>query len=283
MTNSSQARTDFVAWSATIPEVDLTRPWGFEIEAPQGWKIPYSDIPSELNATTDGSVHSEISYAPDECECDCEECDHSCDCDNCDIRNGYNELEHCGSAECQPGYNEFSSEGPLRESLPDSLVNLCKLLDGTEQNDSAGVHVHVEAKDLNCLEISRVLRIYANLTPLMTAIAGRTSERMAADMNSEQGKDTIENLYNSGTTRWQDVRMYNYHRYQAVNVTALPKYGTLEFRQMACNFDAKQVASWGRLHRGLISAVKAGLRPFETESVETLADYLRILSRYTIV
>lgn len=280
MSKSAEAKKDFQAWSLTIAPLELTRPWGFEVEAPEGYKI--TDIPVGLDVTCDGSVDSHNSYAPD-CDCDCDDCSHSCDCGRCEYSDY--DPDHCGEiGSCNRNYNEFMSVGPVFDSYPDMLVELCENLADTEQNDTAGVHVHVQAKDLTGYEVARVLRVYRNVQWMMSAIAGRSGSRYAIDMDSNDDVNLdIANFEAMKDSLARDTRYYANNRYQAVNTHSLYKHGTIEFRQMACNFNANEIASWGRLHRALLNAVKAGLRPFETESVENLAGYIRVLSRYTIV
>lgn len=280
MTKSAEALKDFQAWSLTIAPLELTRPWGFEVEAPEGYKV--TEIPAGLDVTKDGSVEAYNSYEPD-CECECDDCSHSCDCGRCNYSDY--DPDHCGEVgTCSRAYNEFMSCGPVYDSYPDMLVELCEALEGTEQNDTAGVHVHVEAKDLTGYEVARVLRIYRNLQWMMSAISGRTGARYAIDMDDNH--DVDNDILGFEAIGSKEARMHRYHannRYQAVNTQSLYRHGTIEFRQMACNFNANEIASWGRLHRALLNAVKAGLRPFETESIENFAGYIRVLSRYTIV
>lgn len=246
------------------------RTWGFELEVPDAKDIP---APIGVEKGDDGSLRSY--QAGDNCECDCDSCYyHECDCEHCET--GSSDPDHdCGSSACtQADSAEYRTTGGVTRTIHKGLITLCEKLKEAEAeiNDTAGIHIHVWAKDLTTKQVAQVLAIYKYLEPMWEPIAGRRNTHYAGDLNIDKIK-----------TAFSKMPRFDLTKQRAVNVGPInsPR-GTIEFRQMTSHLDAQLTLAWAWMVRGLVTAAQRGLEIGEARKITTLQQYVETLAKYGV-
>jgi hypothetical protein len=240
------------------------RTWGFEIESPDCKGVePLRG--SGIDKGDDGSLRSYESN--DECECGCSDCVyHECDCDNCESQN--DDPQHCNDSDCSTAESaEFRSTGGIQRVKHNGMYKLCEDLtnEEAEMNDSAGTHIHVWGADLTTQQVGQVLASYKRLEGLFKVLCGREDVQYARKIAVEHIKIAIK----------QKGAMLKLDKPRAVNVSNLTNdRGTIEFRQMDCNYDADRITFYAWLVRGLVETAKRGA---------TLTSFFAVTDFYDLV
>ena len=255
-----------------LPSNWLTsRTWGFEVEVPDAKGVTVASS-SGIEKGEDGSLRSYESN--DDCECDCEDCTyHNCDCDYCESQN--DSPDHCGNSYCaQCDSAEFRSQGGISRGIHPGLVKLsADLIEAeAENNDTAGVHIHVFARDLSMPQVCQVVATYALLCNVLTKIAGREGVPYA---------QTITNEMLGNAMRKNKPTLYGDKAY-AVNLMHLKNdnRGTIEFRQMACNFDWREITIWAAIVRGIVTCAKRGAKFYDYRNINTIAGIFEVFKKF---
>ena len=248
----------------------VSRTWGFEIESPdcKGVK-PLPD--SGIDKGDDGSLRSY--EGSDDCECDCRDCTyHECNCDWCDSYN--DDPEHCGANNCATAESaEFRSTGGIQRVKHNGMYKLCQdLIEAeAEANDSAGTHIHVWAQDLTTHEVGQVMGIYKRLEGLMAVIAGRSDVSYARKIAVEHIRGAIKKTSPTLTA----------DKPRAVNVSQLlTSRGTIEFRQMDCNYNADRITLFAWMVRGFVEVAKRGARIDSFVNVNDFYDLVNVFGKF---
>lgn len=140
-------------------------------------------------------------------------------------------------------------------------------------NAQCGLHVHVDARDLDYYHIRRLVRIYASIEPALFGMVPpeRQESRFCYPCGQrylasiEEGRlpydkvknDVITSIYNTkGST--QDLRhsKYNQARYNALNLHAWFYYGTVESRMFNGTIDSDEIINWGVLWAKILDYTK---------------------------
>lgn len=272
--------TDWDAFTAVpLPaDVDETgtasRHWGIEIEHPDAY---YGLQPDGWDAKDDCSIESVNGGGNDECEYSrqCEDCehDHEIYCGNeytCDY------CEYGSEAE---GGVEFVS--PVLDTLvDDDLIELLDTLDEREQNDSCGIHVHVDLPELGELSerdrhraLSRMVYAWSLIEPIMLPLYGRERDYYARPLTT----DEIREAGRIAADRESVDSYYVRDRYRTINTQAYAAHGTVEFRAMGPVYKSDVIVRWVHLLRRFVSTVMADPTGFDMapfRNARTLADVL---------
>jgi hypothetical protein len=265
---------EILKYQGQISNHIVSRTWGWEIEAPnpgKGIKTPLG-----VEAGSDGSVES-YETDTDGCECDCRSCTyHSCDCQSCDDYN--DDPDHCNDSDCNNIVSyEFRTTGGITRALHPGLRLLLDQIKESEKNETAGTHIHVFAKDLTARQIGTVLGAYAVTQSVWDVLCGR-------NVNEDDGRcktyaNHIPTEYIAATLR--SDTLYHVGKFTAINTHHVANdRGTLEFRQMNCNFDFDRITFMGWMARGLIQAVKNGAAIHEFFKVKNITDIITIYAKY---
>lgn len=263
------------------------RTWGIEIEAAgaRGVAAPADD----WERKGDGSLRSAYNGNHNRRDAaDCPYHDHSdedevTDCswidfedydDDYDDEDGYGDTAEFVS----PILN--TSGSPELESLLSELLN-------EPQNDSAGVHVHVDAADLSPRNVGSLVFAYSIIEPIIEQAYRRNvrnycRERGAADVLSvvkSSKKPGILKSYRDGGNR-SGATMYHGDRYHSVNLNALEAHGTIEFRSMGPVYDYGHLIKWALFVREMVSIAKLNLPPKVWTAVKTWKDLEKVLYKY---
>lgn len=248
------------------------RTWGWEVEAPNPGD--FTSIPG-VEAGSDGSVES-FEASDEDCSCDCRDCTyHSCDCDNCDQYN--EDVEHCRDSDCyQCRSYEFRTVGGVTRALHPGLKNLLGQISDTEKNETAGTHIHVYARDLSAFQIGVALGGYALTQKVWDVLAGRNAEddqRCRTYANVLPAEDIAETL--------RTKKLRSVGKFTAVNTLHVTSdRGTLEFRQMDCNFDFNRISLMAFMVRGLVEVAKRGATIAEFIHITDLNGLIKLYNQY---
>ena len=128
------------------------------------------------------------------------------------------------------------------------------------------VHVHLNVQDLTHKEICSLIYLYYLLEePLMT-YCGRSRKGNRFCLRLQDADGVINNLrllFSVGVEYAIDNIDQDEVRYSALNIAALPKYGSLEFRAMEGNIDVNRLNIWLLAITKLKKAATNGLTPVD--------------------
>ena len=265
-----EIRDQFAKLSSELKGNWLTaRTWGFEVEVPDAKGVNVNSE-SGIEKGEDGSLRSY--EGNDECECDCDDCCyHECDCEYCST--GSSDPDHCGSSYCtQCDSAEFRTTGGIQRGIHSGLVKLSDdlITAEAENNDTAGVHIHVYAADLNMQQVAQVVAIYAITSNVLSIVARRENVNYAMNISMDKLSRVLDKT---------NPKLYN-EKPIAVNLMHLPNRGTIEFRQMACNFDWREITVWAALVRGIVNAAKRGATYRDFKQVNDLNEMFSRIAKF---
>lgn len=116
---------------------------------------------------------------------------------------------------------------------------------GATANSSCGLHVHVDARDLNIETIVNVANRYHSFESEIDTFMPRSRREnrstycaSVSRMFTDNGT-TISDLLYDGTDG-----LYNLERYYKVNLSAFGRHGTIEFRHHSGTTNATKIANW---------------------------------------
>jgi hypothetical protein len=265
------AHLEFATIPMLPPQTASSRTWGIEIETV---RADSTSRPAGWTATTDGSLPGgDNSY----CDCSCDECYNS---DHCNDRDESCHDDDSSSLEfVSPILNSFNSSG---------LRQLCNDL-GTDpdENSAPGIHVHVGASDLSVADITNVMLSYSAIERLLLPLLHRKTFNYCKATSAD-------------TLRWWLAKVRDYRkmnpdshmepsrlaydapndRYLDVNLLALSKHGTIEFRAMGAWYDYDHLSRWAWLVRELVNVSKLGIDQREWTRCRSIADVVAILRKY---
>ena len=156
--------------------------------------------------------------------------------------------EHDGSL--RGHYPQTCAEFILTRPIPvnaveAAIINLQEELKGAKFDFSyrTSVHIHVNVQKLEWQQVCAMLYAYYLLEePLMTfAGKGRKGNNFCLRLQDAEGVlETVEKLFAQGE-RGPAFIQADQIRYSAMNIEAIKKYGSLEFRGMEGNIDEKRI------------------------------------------
>lgn len=250
-----------------IPAAGTTasRTWGIEVEtvradgisAPVGWEREH-----------DGSLDSDI-----DCSCDCDNCvDYSEHCES-----SYDGCQSTEAAEfVSPILRSFNSRG-LRE--------LCDQIPTREDNTTPGIHVHVNGNDLSVSDVARLVVAYSAIEPLFEPLYHREERGYCKPMTTDNLRHWLANARRQTTDSFlpsatQVALDQPDTRYDDVNLHALSKHGTVEFRAMGPFYDYDHLVRWAWICRELVNVSKLGLDQRIWTGCNSVADVVKVLRAY---
>lgn len=249
----------------TVPALlDSTRTWGIEIEVAgsRGIATPYRWV-----ATEDGSLRSAYDSYDGNCECECDYCaewnEHDCGRDECEIGNR--------DADCR----EFVS--PILSGMYErGITEICDGARFEPQNATAGIHVHVGADNLTPKQIGGLVYAYGILEQMLETSYHREEREYCEGLDAESVREVLKRARSVRSKEEMGVL----DRYTTVNVQALSKHGTVEFRAMGPVYEAEYLHKWALFCREMVN-VAASNAPIKVWSkVKTFADVIQIFRDY---
>lgn len=195
------------------------------------------------------------------------------DCDACGVRTHTVRVEPqtVTHTERHDDCAEFVS--PILVSVHSrGLEQLTAELAKQPQNDTAGVHVHVEANDLTDKQLATLVYGYNMLEPMFEKSyrRGRRDYCRALPVRSIINYSRQSN--GGGLDRGE--------RYVAVNLLALNAHGTVEFRAMGPVYDYKHLSRWAMFCREMVNIVKNGATVRDFSKIGNWEGVLKLMLKY---
>lgn len=269
-----------------------SRTWGTEVEhvdcngidTPSGWTRTYDDSLESINEDSECSCDLECWH---NVECDCDlviQCDETCT-EECDGDHGVGECEadhECEySHECGEWHSNDSETGEfvspiLRSYHSQGLEQLCEDVEFRSSNDSAGIHVHVAMGDLSAKQIGSLVYGYQVIEPMLEAAYRRKTRSYCKTRNIDDFIQTERDARTVGDP--QDL--HSGDRYVSLNLAAITKHGTIEFRAMGNDYNYARLIRWAYVCRELVNAAKNGAKPSDWNKVHDFRSLQKFFMRF---
>lgn len=130
----------------------------------------------------------------------------------------------------------------------EGLESLKKVVDAINNGGGVagldcGLHVHVNARDLNSLEIVNAAARYNAFEPVIDTFVD-PRRRGSASRWCNGMRSVMQVLANSYISENPELMLGNLGRYHKLNLAAFLKHGTVEFRQLEGTTDFKKISTW---------------------------------------
>jgi hypothetical protein len=272
---------EILASFSTIPMLPVgtvsSRTWGIEVEVVQDDLV--SRKPAGWRKTGDGSLQG-IGNGDNYCDCGCDDCDDGSHCgyDDCSDNDDGNTAEYVS-----PILRSFNSAG---------LQALCSDLDGSEVNDTPGIHIHVGADGLVASDVARLLAMYSAASPFIWPLMERETRNYCRDVTSENiaywlGKARDWRNLRPTDENWvgwqfilEAVNSQPDDRYRDVNLQALNAHGTIEFRAMGPIYNYERLTRWAWMVREMVNVSKLDIPQSTWTNLRSMADLVRLLRQF---
>ncbi len=164
------------------------------------------------------------------------------------VENGYWKTEADGSLRNGMEYI-FKRPKPLKD-VPAMLRMLNRAFkeEGSELSFSfrTSVHVHMNVQELTYQQILNTIYTYLLLEAPLINFCGeeRKGNRFCLRLEDAEGAMTVFTQLFSRGERFLREMGQDHVRYAAINIEALRKYGSLEFRAMKGTVDVERITTW---------------------------------------
>ena len=128
----------------------------------------------------------------------------------------------------------------------------------------AGIHVHIDARDLSEQELWRLGMLYAILEPLifMWEGNGRDHSRFCVPWyNASKGVASVMAGIMSDSPRKAGDMLHKYGKYSALNLLPITSFGSVEFRHMQTTTDPARIMKYVMLCHCIVEASKRDINP----------------------
>lgn len=140
-------------------------------------------------------------------------------------------------------------------------------------SDRCGTHVHVNVQHYNYYQLMNFMCLYLILEPLMVAYCGEDRVGNVYCLRAEDAEELVHTLLyvKQYGDLLQIIREGDRIRYASMNMTAIGKFGSLEFRSLKTPENFNDIFTWVKL----IHAIKKAAENFESpaQMVETFSRY----------
>lgn len=115
----------------------------------------------------------------------------------------------------------------------------------------AGTHIHINVQDLNLPQVINFITLYFMFENTLLKLC--SPERIGNHfcLRAKDASAIIDMLCSTVSRGSTDALHSDNFRYAAINVTSLPKFGSLEFRALESTTDWKKLQLWTDLHLAL--------------------------------
>lgn len=147
---------------------------------------------------------------------------------------------------------EYVLSSPVSLPVASAAINKLKLhLKDTEIEDSgrAGVHVHINCQSMTEKQVYSFITMYLIMEPLLVNWCGKDRVGNLFCLRSNDADALIHALISvkqhpAGIRALKGMRLVENYRYASLNLSALVKYGSLEFRSMRTPTNLDDVITW---------------------------------------
>ena len=176
---------------------------------------------------------------------------------------------HAQSGDCR----EFVS--PILVSMHSrGLQSITEALSKNPQNDSAGVHVHVESSDLSKQQIATMVYGYDILEPILESSYRRNRRDFCERRGAEEVLDAARKSKGEG------YNPQSGRRYSTLNTHSLSTHGTLEFRAMGPVYEYDYLIRWAMLCRELVNSVANGATTKDFAKIKSWDDLVMFIAKF---
>lgn len=130
-------------------------------------------------------------------------------------------------------------------------------------SNRTSVHVHINVQDWNIVEVINFVILYLIYEDILVRYCGESREGNLFCLRSKDAEYLYSALFNVGTTKNYENLQGNNLRYASINVEALSKFGSLEFRSMRGTVDPSEIEEWVNILLSLKDFAKETERPEE--------------------
>lgn len=125
---------------------------------------------------------------------------------------------------------------------------------GAEPSAQCGLHVHHEVRDFSLDQIKQLVRDWASVQTVTDTLVDehRTGYCQWCEPYEDATIAQVEQTRNAHELE------YNVSRYHSLNVSCLPRYGTVEVRQHEATLDAEKIIAWVEYGQAVIGASITG-------------------------
>jgi hypothetical protein len=114
-------------------------------------------------------------------------------------------------------------------------------------SDRCGVHVHINCQDMTFAEVFRFISLYLVFEQPLTRWCGDDREGNLFCLRATDAEYLIRFLVSARSRSFEALCAEPMMRYSGINVAALGKFGTLEFRSLRTPKDYTRIDDWVRL------------------------------------
>lgn len=156
------------------------------------------------------------------------------------------------------GGGEYVLKKPVTMAvLPDVLLSLQKMLDAGKPKNSirCSTHIHVNITDLTPRQVWQFLLAYYLLEPLLMRTQPKKRWGNLFSLTMEYAESIyIDLMRDSEAAKKLPFGSFvrEYHRYAALNLVAINKFGSVEFRFLDAMTDTGLIQAWCRMLRMLV-------------------------------
>lgn len=311
MYRASQARgSDKTMWISTLPFVEAgkgiksSRRWGIEVETGAGRDL--RGVPDQWDSKGDGSLESAYEarwIEPSDCEYaenhyadeyiyetrsveyqdpdtgEWLEREEEFEVENEDFIDSY-DCEYCGDMGDSYDYEDddcVELVSPILNSMHSKgLRQICEDLEPAPRTDSAGVHVHVEAKDLTVRQIKELVMGYDHIERFLESSYDRRERGYCKRRSARELMQVVRQPEEGVEPR----RMQTGDRYVTVNLQALYSHGTIEFRAMGPKYNYDHLIRWAMFCREMLNVFANGATSKHFARAKSWNDVEAIFARY---
>ena len=158
-----------------------------------------------------------------------------------------------------------SAEYVLRKPIPrDEVKKALDVLDKTFKDNAtlihdtfrAGTHIHINVQELTMPQVLNMLTIYFMFESLLIKLCREDRVGNHFCLRGRDAAAMFDLLYKAVAKGHVQEFTNDMYRYAAVNITALPKFGSLEFRALESSTNWAKLEAWIALHLALKDAAK---------------------------
>ena len=186
------------------------------------------------------------------------------------------------------GYNTFELVSPILEGdnglmQVEIVCQVLKRLDA-KVNTSCGLHVHIDARDIDVNGLKRVSKMWMKYESCFDALVtpSRRNNRWAAGLRCKFANlDAAFLAIDATQTRAGIAYAMNSDgcstsRYHKLNLESLQRHGTIEFRQHQGTVDGIKITNWVKLVGGFVQSAIAAktIRKVGADKFENLLNVL---------
>lgn len=166
---------------------------------------------------------------------------------------------------------EFVLREPLfGEDLLNSVAGFCKWAKDKkfEANYRTGLHIHIDARNMEHDEIISMIIYYALFEPIIFRWVGDDREGSIFCMPFYKAEGCVQDIAQAFDAPAQMKHVFSrVDRYGALNLNALSVHGSVEWRHMKTTFDMARITKW----ICICQAFKRYARKFPLKPMELLA------------